>query len=352
MKSLDRLSEYLVALERRLRLLALSRGAALTALAAVVLTVLAVLLANNFAFSDKSVLGARVFLFLGLALAIAAALIIPVIRLNRRHAARKAESRYPQFEERLLTFTEKMESNPRDPFLPLLADDTLNVAQQAQPATVARTSWIASFSSAAIALVLGLIWLGTSGPGFLGYGTSLLWAGMSKGEIKPFYEIRVDPGNRTIRKRADQVISAQLVGFSAPRVRFFARYASASAWEQAEMRPGDGSTSYQFLIAGVPETLEYYVEAGGIRSSTYKLNVVDLPGVKRVRVTYHYPQWLGMKDVVEDPGGDLRAVQGTVAEVAVQTDRPLANGVLMLDDGSKIELHAGANGMLAANVPI
>src|SRR5579872_541295 len=99
MKSLDRLSEYLGAVERRLRLLAVTRGVAVSALAALVLTVLAVLVANNFAFSDRSVLGARLFLFLGLALALAAALIVPVIRLNRRNAARKAESRYPQFEE-------------------------------------------------------------------------------------------------------------------------------------------------------------------------------------------------------------------------------------------------------------
>ena len=57
-----------------------------------------------------------------------------------------------------------------------------------------------------------------------------------------------------------------LTGFSAPKVRFFAKYASASQWEQAEMRTEAGGTSYQFLIAGVPETLEYYVEAGGVRS--------------------------------------------------------------------------------------
>ena len=36
-----------------------------------------------------------------------------------------------------------------------------------------------------------------------------------------------------------------------------------------------------------------------------------------------------MKDVVEDPGGDMRAVEGTVAEVAVLTDRPLGQGVLI-----------------------
>ena len=159
--------------------------------------------------------------------------------------------------------------------------------------------------------------------------------------MKPFYSIKVDPGNKTIRKRADQMITATLLGFSAPKVRFFGKYASASKWEQADMRTEPDGSAYQFLIAGVPESLEYYVEAGGMRSPSYKLNVVDLPSVKKLRVTYHFPAWTGMKDAVEDPGGDLRAVEGTTAEVEVQTDRPLATGAILLDDGSKVPLRAG-----------
>src|SRR5664279_1703506 len=93
MKPLDRLSEYLGAIERRLRLIALTRGIAVTAGMALALTIVAVLVINQFAFSNGSVIGARVFLFLGLAFAIAAALIIPVIRLNRRNAARRAALR-------------------------------------------------------------------------------------------------------------------------------------------------------------------------------------------------------------------------------------------------------------------
>jgi len=351
MKPLDRLSEYLGAVERRLRLLALTRGAAVTAAAALVLTVLAVLIANYNSFSNGSVIGARLLLFIGLALALAAALIVPVIRLNRRNAARAAEQRYPQFEERLLTFTERMEQNPGDPFLPLLADDTLAVATQAAPQHVARSSWIFSFSSAALVCAAILIWLGVSGGGFLGYGTSLLWGGIPKGALKPFYNIQVDPGNRTVRKRADQLITATLSGFSAPSVRFFAKFVSGSKWEETEMRPAPASSSYQFLIAGVPESLEYYVEAGGVHSSTYKLNVVDLPSVKNVKVTYHYPAWAGMKDVVENPGGDLRAVEGTTAEVAIATDRPLATGAILLDDGTKLPLRQSPDGLIAM-VPI
>src|SRR5205823_806324 len=98
--------------------------------------------------------------------------------------------------------------------------------------------------------------------------------------------------------------------------------------------------------------LEYYVEAGGVRSPSYKLNVVDLPNVKNIRVTYHFPAWLGVKEMVEDPGGDLRAVEGTSAEVAIRTDRPLATGTILLDDGTKIPLRNGADGLLMASVPI
>ena len=310
------------------------------------------LAANYFAFSNPSVLGARVFLFLGLAFALAAALIVPVIRLNRRRAARTAEHKCPQFEERLLTFSERVEQNPSDPFLELLAADTLSVAEQAEPKEIARTAWIFSFSSAAAASALVLLWLATSGPGFLGYGTSLLWGGVPKGGVKPYYDIQVEPGNRTVRKRSDQAITARLVGFTAPKVRFFAKYASASQWEQAEMGTEPGGSAYQFLIAGVPESLEYYVEAGGVRSSSYKLNVVDLPSVKNIRVTYRYPAWTGMKDRVENPGGDLRAVEGTTAEVAIQTDKPLATGAILLDDGSKLALRQGGASELVASVPI
>src|SRR6202035_5751685 len=99
-----------------------------------------------------------------------------------------AEKKCPQFEERLLTFTEKMEQTPGDPFLELLAADTLAVSQNASetagPKAVTKNSWIFGFSSAAIVSAMVLIWLGVSGPGFLGYGTSLLWGGLPKGEMK------------------------------------------------------------------------------------------------------------------------------------------------------------------------
>jgi len=352
MNPLTGLTEYLGRVERRLRMLAVTRGVAVTAAAALVFTVLAVLLANYFAFSDPSVTGARLLLFVALALALAIGLVVPVLRLNRRAAARATEQQFPEFEERLLTFTERAQTNPQDPFLPLLAADTLEVSRQAEPARLAGSNRILSFASAAVVAVVVLVWLGTSGPGYLGYGTSLLWGGIPKGEMAPYYDISVQPGNHTVRRRADQMIVAQLKGFQAQRIQMFAKYASSSKWEQAGMRPQLSGTGYEFLIAGVPESLDYYVEAGGVRSKQYRLNVVDLPGIKRLKVTYHFPAWTGTKDKVEDPGGDLRAVEGTDAELEIETDRPLPNGALLFDDGTKLMLRSGNNGTRAASVPI
>ncbi len=265
MKPLDRLSEYLGAIERRLRLLALTRGAAVTAAAALALTVVAVLVGQPVRLLAGSVMGARVFLFLGLAFAIAAALIVPVIRLNRRRAAREAEATLSAVRGAPAHLHRTFGDNPSDPFLQLLAADTLAGGPAGRAAAVAKNARDLRLLLGRRGIAIGAALAGTSGPGFLGYGTSLLWGGMPKGVTKPFYAISVDPGNKTVRKRADQVITAHLLGFTAPKVQFFAKYASASKWEAGGDAHGTGRQRLSVPDRRRAGTLEYYVEAGGVQ---------------------------------------------------------------------------------------
>src|SRR5580700_5447854 len=99
MNPLDRLSEYLRAVEKRLRVLAWTRGAAIAAGVALIATVVLVVIANSFAFSSSSMLASRTVLFLALALAVGAGLLVPLLRLNSRRAAKEAEQRFPDFEQ-------------------------------------------------------------------------------------------------------------------------------------------------------------------------------------------------------------------------------------------------------------
>ena len=123
---------------------------------------------------------------------------MPVIRLNRRHAARAAEQQATRNSRSACSPSPSAsEHNPDDPFLPLLAADTLTVAQQAEPQQVAKTSLDFQLLFGRRGVGAGvLIWLGISGPGFLGYGTSLLWGGCPRASSKPFYAIQVRPGQQ------------------------------------------------------------------------------------------------------------------------------------------------------------
>src|SRR5277367_1651056 len=309
MNALDQLNAYLRRLESRLRLAAFSKGTSLVAISALLVTVILVWITNRFAFSPGSLIGARIFLFLSVATAIAFGLVIPLLGLNRRNAARKAEQKFPEFQERLLTVAEKQSSS--DPFVQLLASDAMRVAQDSQPDRLAPAAPIFGFfTSAGVALAV-LLWLILAGPGYFGYGTSLLWAGAPRaGTNHAFYDIAVTPGDRTVRRKADQLITAQLMGFEAAKVRLFARYQGTSKWDPVEMLPSPGASTYEFLFSGLANNVEYYVTAGAVESKHYNLKVIDLPAIKKIRVTYHFPAWTGMQDLVEDPGGDLRAVEG------------------------------------------
>ena len=63
MTSLQRLNAYLRQLEWRLRLFTISRGAAIVAASALLLTLLFVWIANQFAFAGRVVLPLRILLF-------------------------------------------------------------------------------------------------------------------------------------------------------------------------------------------------------------------------------------------------------------------------------------------------
>jgi hypothetical protein len=344
------LGSYLAEVGQRLRLRAWMRGLAVVGAVALAATLILTLGASAAAFSPLSVLVSRVALFLALAAAVTAGVVLPLGRLNRREIARRAEREFPAFEQRLLTFAEKDSSE--NPFLELLAADATGVARWTEPRRLAPGPMLAGFASLGVLCIGGLIWLVTSGPGFLGHGAALLWGVTGRTGAEPFYEIVVQPGDATVRKGGNQAVTATVRGIEAMEAKVHARFNSASKWEETAMLPREGGAGFEFLFAGLSESAEYFVTAGRLTSRRFKLSVVELPSVKRIRVTYRYPGWLGIRNAVEQEGGDLRAVEGTEAEVAVETDRPLANGVLVLDGVRQLKLEAGGGNWVRAKVPI
>jgi hypothetical protein len=343
MNNHNQLNAYIGQVQQRLRLGAWLQGAAVFIGTALIVTVALVLVLNRLAFPEFGVTGGRLVIFAALAAAALFGIVMPLMHLTRARAVRHVEAANPELEQRLTTFHDHA-TKGQDPFLELLAAETLERTRSTEPASLVPDNRLLAFAGGGLACLGVLVWMIAAGPGYLGYGASLLWTGPKK-NARPLYAISIAPGNATVRRNSDQLITARISGMQPDKAELFAHYQSASRWEPVAMQKlPDGGTgaTYQFVFAGLPESVEYYVSAGPLVSSHFRVRVVDLPTVKDIHVTYHYPSWTGMKPVTEEHSGDLRAIEGTDAVVELEMDRPLADGQLALDNGQVIHLTKGA----------
>jgi hypothetical protein len=247
------LHAYIAQLEKRLRWSTLLRGVAILTGSALLATLVLVTIANTLAFSHGSVTWARFALILILTVAAAAGLAFPLRRLTRRRTVGAAETAFPQFQQRLSTFLER---DGQDPFIELLAGDTLDVAQSAEPKQLVTDGRLwGSLAAGAGALAI-LVWMIAAGPGYLGYGASLLWTGPHR-DKPAIYDLRVMPGDATVRRYADQLVSALPVGLKSPNVKLYAHFQGSAKWEEIAMQPKAGSFAggYQFMFAGLPDNV-------------------------------------------------------------------------------------------------
>jgi hypothetical protein len=333
------LNLYIARLQQRLRLGVWLRGTAIFTCTALTMTVALVLLLNRLAFPMHGVTAARLAIFVALAFVAVFGIALPVIGVTRNWAAHKAEAASPGLQQRLTTFAERAPESC-DPFLELLAADTLSHTMGLDARSLVPGNRLFVLGGMGAACLGVLVWIIVAGSGYLGYGAAKLWTNRN---ASPLYMIAVTPGNATVRRNSDQLITSHVTAMHPDKAQLFAHFESSSGWEPVTMQEardaGSGAT-YQFVFTGVPESVEYYVAAGPLVSSHYKLRVRDLPSVKQISVTYRYPAWTGMKPI-EEHSGDLRAIEGTEAAIEVEMDRPLKDGHMVLDNGQTIHLAPG-----------
>ncbi len=147
------------------------------------------------------------------------------------------------------------------------------------------------------------------------------------------YRVLVEPGDAAVARDSDRWIAARLEGFTAERVDLRTRVEGSALWETVPMLADPEDGAFRHLLLGIPEATDYYVDADGVLSPTFRIEVEDVPYVERIGLRYRYPEHTGLSSREVEDGGDIAAVAGTVIELTVVPTVPAAAGVLRMEPG-------------------
>ncbi len=189
------------------------------------------------------------------------------------------------------------------------------------------------------------------GPSGIRYGMrALVLPTTEAAEVSP-YSIFVEPGNVTVAQGSDQLVSAELRGFDSDDVSVFSRFAENDSYQRLSMLPAD-SGRFDLLLLNLVENTEYFVEANGVRSGSFTIEVAELPYVDEMTHTYVFPAYTGLSPRVIEGGGDIAALAGTTVEVLVQSTMATPRGLLVMDDSLSIELTPMPDGTFTGDIQV
>ncbi|MEJ2130282.1 MAG: hypothetical protein P8Y95_01335 [Gammaproteobacteria bacterium] len=332
MTPFETLDGYLERCGRRVRASLVARGSALGTGSALGLTILGTYLITHWLFSPVALGITQGILLVALVAAWVIGLV-PIWRLDSRATARVIESEIPEFEGRITTYADSREREVGgNPLLELLAADTGPFLERHSAVAAVppwRIAWPALTTLGCIAM---FAWLLSAAPITWKYGAQRLWLGwLSQDALLP--SIVVEPGDALVPHGSDLTVRAVRHGFSGEELEVHARFGESDEWERARMRHTRSGEEHAFTFVAVREPIEYFVSTsgGGVRSDGFSIDVVDMPRVERIGLTYFYPDWTGREPREVMHGSEIRALAGTKVALEIVTDQPLVQGLLVVD---------------------
>ncbi len=335
MNATGKLDLYLAAFNQRLRKLMLLRGAAAVAVVLLVVGGIGAWFSVESGFAPTTISAFRVLLVLAL-VAVALRFVIDPLQKLKDNLSQPVETRVPELNGRIETYSQLKAAN--NPFLDLLAEDTLRISDQHPVEQSVPRRELAVAASALGGAVVLLLYLLIAGPGFLNYSLRNLLAGWAFHDLLPPQTITVTPGDQNVRRGTNMRITAAMSGFD-PDDAVIHILDTGGKWQDVGMVKSP--LGFEFTFFSMQNNARYYISATSLRSPEYSLNVVDVPGIEKLELTYNFPDWTAREPEVSTIG-DVNALPDTRIALKVTTTAPLRDGQLVLN-GTKQSLKQSGN---------
>jgi hypothetical protein len=189
-------------------------------------------------------------------------------------------------------------------------------------------------------------------PPFLRHGAPFLLSPWGGSNASNPYAIEVTPGNISVARGADVRVSAVLQNFDAAEVDVALRRGDAGNWERWPMIVDDETGDFVLLLFDVDDLTEYFVEASGVRSQMYRIDVSDLPYVGEINLEYHFPAYTGLSPRRQEGSGDIAALSGTRVRLEITPTMAVSGGAVVVDETDTTVMELGDDGFLTGDISV
>src|SRR5690606_3818469 len=178
-------------------------------------------------------------------------------------------------------------------------------------------------------------------------------------DVNP-YRVDVEPGDATIARGSDQVVTAHLHGWEmragadgvAQQVEILLRTEGDSTFQRLPLTSLGEGASYEVLLFDVAIAADYCGEADGMRGPLSRLDVAALPYVATLTREYDYPDYTGVPNETIEDGGDIVALRGSRVTVRARTTMPVAAARIRMDGDRNVIMQPGADGVMEGVITV
>ena len=263
--------------------------------------------------------------------------------LTLRDVALNVERNHPNLEDRLVSAIQFGNQEATDPIeahmLQRLLDDTIQRVEGIDfKATIDHSVTRKRVGIAAL-VVVGCCVLALLFPTEL--HTSLLRVLVPWEKTDPVLTTKliVEPGDARILRGKSLPIHVTVTGKSAEKVVLTYENLQQSETATAEtktpeqqinmLQNPDDKRGFAYEIFNIDADIAYYVVANEATSERYTVEVFEMPKVTEISVAYTYPDYTGLKPVVQTGTGDIQAVVGTQAEIRLTTNKAIQTATFL-----------------------
>ncbi len=248
-----------------------------------------------FRFSTSSIVTFRILIFAIFAALAGFWLVRPLRRrVSDSQVALYLEEFDPSLEAALLSAVEATSADTTDPshspaLVERLVADAIEKCRAAEHnRRIERAAMLRHLMTmGALALVAALVV--SFGPAYFRHGLSALFKLSQSAKAASPYHIEVAPGDATVPRGSDQTITATVSGFTANGAELLMRSSSAGDFERVPLVATSKADTFEGILFHLDQPVDYYVEAMGVRSDSFRMSLVDLPAVQQLDLDTAFP---------------------------------------------------------------